>query len=108
MKLRLHHRVVLASTIALSGVSVCALTARAMYRDSPKAVVDQAWQIVNRDYVDPNFNQVDWQEVRYSLLDRNLYLGDEQVNLEYPESGSEVDAQLRYSAWGIDRPLLLP
>jgi hypothetical protein len=29
----------------------------------------------------------------------NLYLGSEQVNLEYPEGGSEADAQLRHTAW---------
>lgn len=35
---------------------------------SPKEVLDEAWQIVNRVYVDGNFNNVDWQEVRYELL----------------------------------------
>ncbi len=46
-------------------------TARAMLQDSPKAVLDEAWQIVNRDYVDPKFNQVDWQQIRHSLLSRS-------------------------------------
>lgn len=35
---------------------------------SPKEVLDEAWQIVNREYVDITFNNVDWQEVRYELL----------------------------------------
>ena len=39
--------------------------------DSPKAVLDEAWQIVNRDYIDPDFNHVDWQAVRQSLLARD-------------------------------------
>ncbi|MGF1512215.1 MAG: S41 family peptidase [Elainellaceae cyanobacterium] len=39
--------------------------------DSPKAVLDEAWQIVNRDYVDPNFNQTDWQAMRERLLGRD-------------------------------------
>ncbi|HIK46040.1 MAG TPA: S41 family peptidase [Leptolyngbyaceae cyanobacterium M65_K2018_010] len=38
------------------------------FEDSPKVVLDQAWQIVNQDYVDPNFNQVDWQATRQRLL----------------------------------------
>ena len=39
--------------------------------DSPKAVLDEAWQIINRDYVDPEFNQTDWLVVRERLLTRD-------------------------------------
>lgn len=45
--------------------------ARAALQDSPKAVVDEVWQIVNRDYVDGSFNQVNWQATRQELLSRN-------------------------------------
>ncbi len=41
---------------------------RAAWQESPKAIVDQAWQIVNREYVDPSFNSQNWQEVRSDLL----------------------------------------
>jgi carboxyl-terminal processing protease len=44
---------------------------QAGFQDSPKAIVDEAWQLVNRSYVDRNFNQVDWQATRRSLLSRN-------------------------------------
>lgn len=44
--------------------------AQASFHDSPKAVLDEAWQIVNREYVDTSFNQVDWQAVRQDLLNR--------------------------------------
>ena len=40
----------------------------ASFEDSPKAVLDEAWQIVNRDYVDDTFRQIDWQQVREELL----------------------------------------
>ena len=36
--------------------------------DSPKAVLDEAWQLVNREYVDSTFNQTDWLAVRQRLL----------------------------------------
>jgi carboxyl-terminal processing protease len=39
-------------------------------KDSPKVVVDEAWQIVNREYVDGTFNRVDWQKTRLELLKR--------------------------------------
>ena len=42
--------------------------ANATLSDSPKAVLDEAWQIVNHEYVDESFNQTDWQAIRHSLL----------------------------------------
>jgi carboxyl-terminal processing protease len=43
-------------------------SAQASFHDSPKAVLDEAWQIVYREYVDGSFNQVDWQAARQELL----------------------------------------
>lgn len=40
----------------------------AALQDSPKALVDQAWQIVQRDYADRSFNQQDWIAVRTRYL----------------------------------------
>jgi carboxyl-terminal processing protease len=45
-------------------------SAGSKFSDNPKALVDEAWQIVNREYVDPTFNKTDWQQVRRELLDR--------------------------------------
>jgi carboxyl-terminal processing protease len=44
---------------------------RAELQDSPKAVLDEAWQIVNREYVDGSFNKTDWQLTRQELLSKN-------------------------------------
>lgn len=58
-----------ASTLALIGIPALSPLARAtLLQNSPKVTLDQAWQIVNNEYVDPEFNQVDWQEVRHTLL----------------------------------------
>lgn len=43
----------------------------AALQDSPKIVIDEAWQIVNREYVDETFNQQDWIAIRQELLSRN-------------------------------------
>ena len=40
-------------------------------QDSPKAIVDEAWQVVHRNYVDQSFNEVDWTQTRQTLLDKN-------------------------------------
>lgn len=44
---------------------------KAALQDSPKALVDQVWQLVNRNYVDGKFNQQNWQAIRQSLLSKN-------------------------------------
>lgn len=75
--------------VALCGGAIAAVAAvsmfgpglgrvRAALEDSPKTVVDEAWQIVNREYVDGTFNQLDWQAVRQSLLSKN-YTSREQA-----------------------------
>jgi len=39
--------------------------------ESPKTVVDEVWQIVNQNYVNPKFNQDKWEATREELLNRN-------------------------------------
>lgn len=51
---------------------------RAALQDSPKTVVDEVWQIVNREYVDGSFNQLNWQAMRQELLSKN-YTSREQA-----------------------------
>ncbi len=50
---------------------IFATSTLAAFKDSPKAIVDEAWQIVNREYVDGTFNRLDWQKTRMELLKRN-------------------------------------
>ncbi|MBW4418681.1 MAG: PDZ domain-containing protein [Myxacorys californica WJT36-NPBG1] len=44
---------------------------RAALQDSPKAILDEAWQIVNREYVDGTFNKNNWSTIRQELLSKN-------------------------------------
>jgi carboxyl-terminal processing protease len=62
----------IATTAALSLLAPNLMKpAEASLENSPKAVLDEAWQIVNREYVDGGFNHVDWQATRQSLLEKN-------------------------------------
>ena len=57
-----------ATALVLLPVEGFAPAALAEFEDNPKAVVDEAWQIVNAEYVDESFNYVDWQATREELL----------------------------------------
>ena len=62
-----------AGAIAATLLPITVSSALATFKDSPKAVVDEVWQIVNREYVDGSFNHVDWQKTRVELLKRNYH-----------------------------------
>lgn len=44
---------------------------QAFFRESPKELVDEVWQVVDHQYVDATFNNVDWQAVRKEYLSRS-------------------------------------
>ncbi|MGM0457329.1 S41 family peptidase [Sodalinema sp.] len=60
--------VLLTSTVSFLNPLSSRSSHAATLENSPKAVLDEAWQIVNRDYVDENFQDTDWQQVREELL----------------------------------------
>ncbi|MBV8887719.1 MAG: S41 family peptidase [Chroococcidiopsidaceae cyanobacterium CP_BM_RX_35] len=70
------------ATATAAALSLCGpiwpRSVSAALQDSPKAVVDEVWQLVNHEYVDGSFNHVNWQATRQSLLNRN-YTSREQA-----------------------------
>ncbi len=44
---------------------------KAEMEDSPKLVIDEVWQLVNNDFVDRNFNGVNWLKKREELLSKD-------------------------------------
>ena len=61
---------VMLSTAAFTSVSVHSQS-QAFFRESPKELVDEVWQIIDRQYVDGTFNKVNWQTVRKDYLSRS-------------------------------------
>ncbi len=68
-----------AATVSLL-TPVFSSAVNATLQDSPKALLDEAWQIVNREYVDSTFNQVDWLAVRHELLSASYSSREEAYN----------------------------
>lgn len=69
----------IATTAAFSLLTpVWCSSVRAALQNSPKAMVDEVWQVVAREYVDDTFNSIDWQATRRDLLSKN-YTSREQA-----------------------------
>jgi carboxyl-terminal processing protease len=70
---------VIASTTAFLPVRSAASRPDGMaLTNSPKVVLDEAWQLVNQYYVDNTFNRNDWQAIRSDLL-KPSYSSKEQA-----------------------------
>lgn len=59
------------TTVAVTGAGLHLSQSQAFFSESPKELVDEVWQIVNRQYVDGTFNQVDWRGIRNEYLNKN-------------------------------------
>ncbi len=64
-----------ATAVTLTTIAVTSLgihsQGQALFKESPKELVDEVWQIIQRQYVDGTFNQVDWQAVRKKYLNKS-------------------------------------
>ncbi|MFM7450005.1 MAG: carboxyl-terminal processing protease CtpC [Leptolyngbyaceae cyanobacterium] len=58
------------AAVAVAGTGIQLSKGQALFRESPKELVDEVWQIIDRTYVDGTFNQVDWKKVRTDYLNR--------------------------------------
>jgi len=65
------------TTVAVTGAGLHFSQSKAFFRESPKELVDKVWQIINGDYVDATFNQVDWRAVREEYLSRDYNTPEE-------------------------------
>jgi len=67
--------------VALTGLSLplrCAPLDANGLENNPKTIIDEVWQLVNSQFVDRQFNQVNWQAKRQELLSRS-YANSQQA-----------------------------
>jgi len=68
---------VMVATVTLTGAGIHWSKGQAFFQESPKELIDEVWQIIDRTYVDATFNQVDWQAVRLDYLNRSYSTQEE-------------------------------
>ena len=59
------------AAVIVTGAGIHLSQGQAFFRESPKELVDEVWQLIDRHYVDATFNQVDWSAVRMDYLGRS-------------------------------------
>jgi carboxyl-terminal processing protease len=59
------------SAVAVTGAGVHLSKSQAFIQDSPKELIDEVWQIIDHQYVDAHFNNLDWSKVRQEYLNRS-------------------------------------
>lgn len=66
------------SSVAVTGFGLHYSQSQAFFQESPKELVDEVWQVINRKYVDATFNGEDWRKIRTEYLDKQ-YSDKEQA-----------------------------
>ncbi len=57
-------------SVAITGFGLRYSQTQAFVQESPKEIVDEVWQVINRRYVDATFNGQDWRGVRNEFLEK--------------------------------------
>jgi carboxyl-terminal processing protease len=78
------------TAVTLTGAGLQLSTGQAFFQDSPKELIDEVWQLIDRTYVDATFNQVDWRAVRQDYLNRS-YSDRESAYVAIREMLGELD-----------------
>jgi len=68
--------VVAATAVTVTGAGLHLSQSQAFFQESPRELIDEVWQLIDRTYVDGTFNQNDWQAIRQEYLGREY--GDRQ------------------------------
>jgi carboxyl-terminal processing protease len=78
------------TAVTLTGAGLQLSRGQAFFQDSPKELIDEVWQLIDRTYVDATFNQVDWRAVRQDYLNRS-YSDHEQAYTAIREMLDQLD-----------------
>ena len=59
------------TAVTVTGFGIQRSKVQAFFRENPKEVIDEVWNIIDRSFVDGTFHQVDWKAVRTQYLNRD-------------------------------------
>ena len=66
------------AAVTVTGAGLHLSQSKAFFQESPKELIDEVWQLIDRNFVDATFNHVDWEAVRTEYLERD-YTNQEEA-----------------------------
>lgn len=78
------------TAVTVTGAGMHLSQGQAFFQESPKELIDEVWQLIDRNYVDATFNQVDWRAVRQEYLGR-AYSSKEEAYTAIREMLEKLD-----------------
>ncbi len=78
------------AAVVITGTGIHLSAGQAFFKESPKELIDEVWQLIDHEYVDESFNALDWNDVRTSYLERN-YTDQEEAYTAVREMLEQLD-----------------
>jgi carboxyl-terminal processing protease len=66
------------AAVVVTGTGIHLSDGQAFFKESPKELIDEVWQLIDHEYVDDSFNSVNWDDVRTTYLNRT-YTSQEEA-----------------------------
>ena len=78
------------AAVVVTGTGIHLSSGQAFFKESPKELIDEVWQLIDHEYVDGSFNSLDWNTVRTTYLNRT-YSDQEEAYTAVREMLEQLD-----------------
>ena len=78
------------AALVITGTGIQLSDGQAFFKDGPKEIVDEVWNLIDNQYVDESFNSLDWNDVRLDYLNRT-YTDKESAYVAVREMLEQLD-----------------
>ncbi|MEO1619496.1 MAG: carboxyl-terminal processing protease CtpC [Cyanobacteria bacterium J06632_3] len=78
------------AALVITGAGIHLSVGQAFFKESPKELIDEVWQLIDHEYVDDSFNSLDWNNVRTDYLNRT-YTDQEEAYVAVREMLEQLE-----------------
>jgi carboxyl-terminal processing protease len=75
---------------ALAAITPCAVFAQGAAEQDPGQLVDEAWQAIHKDFVDPTYHHHDWRKIREEFLSKR-YVNTREAHAAIADMVKQLD-----------------
>ncbi|MEL6602889.1 MAG: carboxyl-terminal processing protease CtpC [Cyanobacteria bacterium J06614_10] len=78
------------AALVITGTGIHLSDGQAFFKESPKELIDEVWQLIDHEYVDDSFNSLDWNTIRSTYLNRT-YTDQEEAYVAVREMLEQLE-----------------